>query len=432
MRSRGIARTTAWLAGVLVTLGAAPAFGAGFLIFEHGSKAMGMAGAFTAQADDGSAMFHNAAGLAFQQERRFDVGTTLITNTTGDFEGAAPFPGPSQSAEQKDAIFFPSHAYYVQPINDRMTFGVGFNDPFGLVVEWDNPDAFAGRFISYKAELRTFDLNPTIAWRATDTLGIGVGVIGRWSDIELNQRVGVPSPFGGAAEVGDARLDSDLESGYGWNVGLLHKPTSRFSWGLSYRSSMDIDYEGDGRFTQISTGIPAFDAAVAAQIPFGQDLPISTTIDFPDLAILGVAFGLTPNTVFEVDVQRTGWSDFEQLDIEFETAPQFSRTIPENYEDAYAYRAGLSWTNSPSSQWRFGYVFDESPQPEEAVGPLLPDSDRNGFTIGYGHDGGWDFDIALMYLMFDERTRDETFQGEPIFHGTYDTEAVLLGLTLGL
>jgi long-chain fatty acid transport protein len=437
MRSRGIVCTIALAAGVLVTLGAAPAFGAGFLIFEHGAKAMGMAGAFTAQADDGSAMFHNAAGLAFQQERRFDVGTTLITNTTGDFEGAAPFPGPGASGEQKDAIFFPSHAYYVQPITQNVTFGVGFNDPFGLVVEWDDVDNFPGRFISYKAELRTFDLNPTIAWRATPSFGIGVGLIGRWSDLELNQRVGVPSPFGGIAEVGDARLSSDLESGYGWNVGVLHKPSDRFSWGLSYRSAMDVDYEGDGRFTQISTGIPPFDAAVAAQIPFGQDLPIATTVDFPDLAIVGVAFGLTRNTLLEIDVQRTGWSDFEELRIDFETAPQFSRTIPEQYEDAYAYRAGLLYDTGPTSQWRFGYVFDETPQPEEAVGPLLPDSDRNGVTLGYGFRGGWDFDIALMYLQFDERTRDETFppaggQAEPIFHGTYDTEAFLLGLTLGL
>lgn len=432
MRSRRILGTTALLAAITTVLGAAPALGAGFLIFEHGSKAMGLAGAFTAQADDGSAMFHNAAGLAFQHERRFDVGTTLITNVVGEFEGAAPFPGAGQGADQKDAVFFPSHAYYVQPINDRMTFGVGFNDPFGLVVEWDDPDNFSGRFISYKAELRTFDLNPTIAWKATDNLGIGVGLIARWSDVELNQRIGVPSPFGGAAEVGDARLESDLESGYGWNVGILHKATRRLSWGLSYRSAMDIDYEGEARFTQISTGIPAFDAAVAAQIPFGQDLPLATRVDFPDLALFGVAYVLTPRATIEFDVQRTGWSDFEELDLQFRSAPRFSRTIPENYEDVYAYRAGLSLQSSPSGEWRFGYVFDETPQPEEAVGPLLPDSDRHGVTLGYGYRGGWDFDVALMYLRFDERTRDETQRGEPIFHGTYETEAVLLGLTLGL
>ena len=173
---------------------------------------------------------------------------------------------------------------------------------------------------------------------------------------------------------------------------------------------MEIDYGGDGRFTQISTGIPAFDAAVAAQIPFGQDLPIATSVDFPDLAMLGVAFGLTPNALWRSTSSGPAGPTSKSCRSSYETASQFSRTIPEEYEDAYAYRAGLSLASRHGGEWRFGYVFDETPQPEEAVGPLLPDSDRNGITLGYGYRGGWDFDIALMYLMFDERTRDQTFE----------------------
>lgn len=431
MHSRVTSSLKPITAAVLAVLVASPAFGAGFGIFEHGSKAMGMAGAFTAQADDGSAMFHNAAGLAFQKDREIQVGTTLISNITADFEGLPPFPGPNAEGEQKDAVFFPSHAYWVEPLGPSWTFGLGFNDPFGLVLEWDNPDTWPGRFISYRAELRTFDLNPTIAWQATPELGIGLGVVGRWSDIELERRIGVPSPLGGAAEVGDANLSSDLDEGFGWNAGLLHKPTPRFSWGLSYRSKIDVDYGGDGRFTQILTGIPAFDAAVAAQIPFGTDLPIETSIEFPDLASLGLAYAVTRNVLVEADVNWTGWSSFDRLVIDFETADQFDQVIPEDYEDVYNYRLGVRWTTSPTSQWRFGYVYDETPQPEESVGPLLPDANRNGVTIGYGYDGGWDFDIALMYLVFDERTRDETFQNEAVFHGVYDTEGLLLGMTLG-
>lgn len=437
MRRCGIATTTALFAGVLVALAAAPAHGAGFLIFEHGARAMGTAGAFTARADDGSAMWHNAGGLAFQKERSFDVGTTLISNHVSDFEGLGPFPGPGAEGERKGEIFYPSHAYYVQPLAPNWTFGLGFNNPFGLVVEWENPDRWPGRFIAYRSELRTFDLNPTIAWQATPNVGIGVGVVGRWSDLELKRRIGVPSPFGGGAEVGDATLSSDLNEGFGWNVGLLHKVNPSFSWGLSYRSTLEIDYSGDGRFTQISTGIPAFDAAVRNQLPFDQDLPIETTVEFPDLALLGFAFGLSPNLLLETDVQWTGWSTFDELEIDFTQNPRFSDVIPEQYEDSYAYRVGLSWTTSPQSQWRFGYVYDETPQPEEAVGPLLPDANRNAVTLGYGYRGGWDFDIALMYIVFEERTRDETFvtppgeEPEPIFHGVYDTEGVLLGMTFG-
>ena len=42
-----------------------PARAAGFALFEHGGKGMGFGGAFTAQASDPSAIFHNPAGIAF-------------------------------------------------------------------------------------------------------------------------------------------------------------------------------------------------------------------------------------------------------------------------------------------------------------------------------------------------------------------------------
>ncbi len=432
MRSRCTSWIQPLMIGALVALVASPAFAAGFGIFENGSKAMGMAGAFTAQADDPSALFHNAAGLAFQHERAFQVGTTLITTSSADFKGAAPFPGSGATGEQDSTIFYPSHAYWVEPLSSNLTFGLGFNDPFGLGVKWKNPDEWAGRYISYDATLRTFDLNPTIAWQASPNFGIGFGVIGRWSDIELNRRIPFLNPFTQQVQdIGDAKLTSDLDNGYGWNIGLLHKATPRFSWGLSYRSKIKVDYKGDGRFTQISTGIPALDAAVAASLPFDQNLPIKSSIEFPDIASLGLAYQVSRNVLVEADVNWTGWSSFNELPIDFTQNDAFDSTVPERYDDVYNYRGGLRWTTSPQSQWRFGYLYDESPQPEASVSALLPDANRNGLTIGYGYTGGLDFDIAFMYLKFDERTRNQDFPDGDIFHGTFNTTGYLLGLTLG-
>jgi long-subunit fatty acid transport protein len=66
------------------------------------------------------------------------------------------------------------------------------------------------------------------------------------------------------------------------------------------------------------------------------------------------------------------------------------------------------------------------------VSPLLPDANRNGLTVGYGSNGpGFNWDVAFMYLKFDERTRARSFHGEAPFHGTYNTTAYLLGLTVG-
>ena len=435
MRRRGGFIGKAMATAAIGALVAAPMYAAGFSIFEQGSKSMGMAGAFTAQADDPSLLFHNAGGLAFVTEREISTGFTWITSTKAELDGANPFPGEGYHAEQEGLSEFPPHLYWVQPINDTWKFGLGINAPFGLTTSWEDPGEFAGRFVSSKAALRTIDINPTLGWQITDNFGLGIGAVARLSDVELNRNVGTINPFTQrVADVGRLALESDFGNAFGFNVGILHKIGNSFSWGLSYRSKIDLDYEGDARLTQVLTGNPQFDAAVRAQLPFERDLPVETNIEFPDTASLGLAFALNQNLLLETDFNWTGWSTFDTVPIEFvgdATNSLPDTEIPEEWDDAQNYRLGLRWTASPTSEWRFGYVFDESPQPEESVSPLLPDADRNGITIGYGRTGpGLGFDVALMYLDFEERSRATSFEGEGDFFGTYNTQAVLLGFTL--
>jgi len=419
----------------LVALAAVPLHAAGFSIFEQGSKAMGMAGAFTAQADDPSLLFFNAGGLAFVDKTDFSVGATWIRSTKADFQGAAPFPGPSYSAKQETLSEFPPHAYWVQPITSTWKFGLGIETPFGLTTSWENPDQFAGRFLSTKASLQAFDINPTLGWQVTPTFGIGVGGIVRISKVELNRHIPAINPFTlQAADVGRLKLTSDYtKDSYGFNIGILHKWNESFSWGLSYRSEIKVDYKGSARVTQIPTGNAQFDAAVGAQIPFGKNLPVKTKIDYPAEASLGLAFALTRNLLLETDVDWTGWSAFKTVPIDFTGGAGNSlpdASLPQDWKDVYSYRAGLRWTTSPSSQWRFGIVYDKTPQPEEGVSPLLPDADRTGYCIGYGHIQGFRYDVGFMYLDFKKRTKNTFRLSEGPFLGTYQTQAVLLGLTL--
>lgn len=410
-------------AAALLLAATGPALGAGFGIFEQGSKGMGMAGAFTAQVDDGSAMWHNVGGLGFLKEPGFEAGVTLIYAAESTFEGLDPFPGAGTTGEQENSLFYPPHVYYVRPLSSDMTFGFAFNAPFGLKTDWKEP--WVGRWISSVAELHAFDFNPSLGWQEGPNLGLGFGAIVRFSDVSLSRYLPAVNPFTQSViDVATVDLDSDFDHGYGWNVGVLHKITNRISWGLSYRSEVEIDYGGDGRFTQISSGDPVFDAVVATTIPFGSDLPVTTGITFPAMASLGLAVQLSRNALVEVDLNWTGWSSVDELLIDFPTNPEFSSVIPEGYEDCYNYRIGLRLDVGPN-QWRFGYVFDETPQPEWNVGPLLPDADRNGFTIGFGW--GQRLDLAVMYLPIDKRT---TLTNQDGFFGTYDTTAWLFGATV--
>jgi long-chain fatty acid transport protein len=419
----------------LVTLAAVPLHAAGFSIFEQGAKSLGMGGAFTAQADDPSLLFYNAGGLAFVDKTGFSLGATWIRSTKADFQGAAPFPGPNYSAKQETLSAFPPHAYWVQPISSTWKFGLGIETPFGLTTSWQNPDQFAGRFLSTKATLQAIDINPTLGWQVTPTFGIGVGGIVRVSKVELNRHIAAINPFTlQAADIGRLNLTSDYtKNSYGFNVGILHKWNESFSWGLSYRSKISVDYDGSARLTPISTGNPVFDAVLAAQLPYNTKLPVKTRIDYPDEASLGLAFALTRDVLLETDFNYTGWSSFKDVPINFTGGATNSlpdASLPQDWKNAYSYRAGLRWTTSPASQWRFGLVFDKSPQPEEGVSPLLPDADRTGYCIGYGHTTGFKYDVGLMYLDFKKRTVNKFRASEGPFLGTYKTQAVLLGLTL--
>lgn len=414
----------ALLVGFFITGGA---FGAGFSIFEQGSKAMGMAGAFTAQADDGSAMFHNVAGLAFQKESDVYAGVTLINPLDSTFDGADPFPGSGVEAEGDTSIFTPVHGYWIKPIDDRWTFGFGVNNPFGLAVRWEDKDNYPGRFLNLHSELVSFDFNPSLAWQVSDNVGIGVGIIGRFAQVNLLRRAGLINPFSQTlVDVASVSLESDFDSGLGWNAGILHKVNDRFSWGASYRSKIEIDFGGDGHLTQISSGNPIFDGAVAASLPFGRDLPITTSIEFPDSASFGLSIGLTRNLRMNLDYNWIGWSTFDEVVLDFSENPSLTSTLEQNYEDVNHYRVGFELTTNRGSHWRVGYVLDETPQPLETTGPVLPDAERDGFTLGYGNGR---FDVAAMYLDFEERTTLVNHDG---FFGTYNTEVFLLGFSLTL
>ena len=416
------------LAGLLL-VASVPAQASGFLIFEQGTKAMGMAGAFTAQADDPSALFHNAGGIAFQNKRDFYLGGTLVTGQA-DFTGAAPFPGPGVTEQTEKLQELVPHFYWVEKINERVTFGLGLNAPFGLAVEWKNKNEFTGRFVSTRSALTAIDLNPTIGWKATDNFGIGLGVIARFSDIELmNHQTAGPPLLPATFEVAKSKLEGGRDQGYGFNLGILHKYNNSFHWGFQYRSKMNIDYGGELHLEQIMTGIPPIDGGVGAILPFGQAIPGKTAIEFPDIASLGLGFAISASSWLELDINWTGWSSFDVLVVEIDNPFLGDLELHQDWSDSWQYRIGLRWNSSEKSQWRIGYIYDESPQPEHTVSPVLPDSNRNDFTFGYGFMGEkFNIDLALMYVKFDERTVTES---DVFYFGTYEQDAWLIAASFG-
>ena len=430
LRAGILSRILVAIGAVAVVLAPAPTEAAGFVIFEQGGKAMGMAGAFTAQADDASALFYNVGGAAFFDEREFYLGASLISLGDSSFQGAAPFPGPTATGEQKSQIVVPPHAYWVQPINDKFKFGLAVNAPFGLVTEWEGGEDWSGRFLSEKAELINVDLTPSIAWRVSQNTGIALGVVARFAEVELrNRRAAIYPGTGQPVDVSTNKLTSDMETGIGVTLGILHRANDRLSIGFQYKSAVDIDFAGKAEFEQILTGDPVFDAIVAGSLP-ASAVPITTSIEFPDQASLGVAYRFTDKWLAEFDLGWTGWSTYDGLIVKFDPSSGLEDLDrPQLWDDALNYRTGASYVLNDRSSLRFGLYFDESPQPDETVSPLLPDADRWGTTFGYGYTGEkYDVDAYGMYVTFDDRTTSTNLDG---FNGTYSTNVWIVGAAIG-
>jgi long-chain fatty acid transport protein len=406
---------------------ATSAFGSGFLIPEQGAKASAMAGAFAATADDPSAIFYNPAGIAQQREGLSVLAGTTLINFTNEFTGD---PNSDLTAgttgEYNRHTFNIPNLYAVMPLGHNITVGLGVFAAFGLRTDWEDP--WVGRFVSKDADLKTTSVNPVIAW-GNDRFSIGGGLEYRRARVILNANRMAINPFiGRIVDIANTRLVSDYGDSIGWNAGVIFKPTSAFSIGASYRAPMDIDLEGRAEVSQIFTGNAQFDAIVATQLP--PDQAINTKFPFPSIASIGVAFSPTETWDAEFDVIRTGWSRFEALAVNFEQTPNVSFVREQNWEDSNSYRLGFNHTATPNFDVRFGALYDENPQPIEAVSPLLPDSDRIGASIGAGwHAGPLMIDGSLLVLHF--KDRDTNGQNAEGFNGRYQTDALLWSVNLG-
>ncbi|MCA1733391.1 MAG: outer membrane protein transport protein [Acidobacteria bacterium] len=411
---------------------ATSAAASGFSFFEQGAKASALGGAFVATADDPSAIWYNVAGLAYQRSLAASMGATFVTFNATEFRGdpASPYPGGDVRETFNDHVFIVPNLYAVVPIGENATFAIGQFMPLALRSDWADPNRYSGRFISQDANIKSLSIQPSFAMKmADDRFAFGVGVEYRSVHISLEQNLGQFNPFTGRiADIAYARLNSDWNSGIGWNAGLMYRPNPDWSIGLQHRAAMDIDFEGDAKFTQISTGNAQLDAIIATQLPPNQAM--ETNVEFPSVTSFGIATTKIPNWRVELDVVQTGWAVFDELRINFLETPQNNVVRPQNWDDSLSYRIGGS--RPVTSRWevRLGAVYDETPQPIASMGPLLPDADRYGVSFGLGYRRGpWTVDLSEFALFFEKRGTDG--QNLDDYNGTYETNGNLVSFNVG-
>jgi long-chain fatty acid transport protein len=416
---------------------ASPAYPSGFQLMTQGARAMGMGLAFTAVADDPTAVFYNPAGLSWQDKPGVTIGGSLASRVSADFQGTNPYPGPVTEHVQNQNFFLPNVYANIPVIANTLNVGFGVYSPYGLGFRWKNAEvftggagtspvstteSFSGRFIGQNTYIQTLDLNPVVSFRVVPQLALAVGLDFRFSKVMLERNEAAIDPFTNSiVDVAHVKLNSDLTDNHGWgfNAGLMFKPIDMLSVGVGYHSRITVDYSGTATFKQRPSGDAQFDAIVASQLPGSQK--ITTTIKFPSTLNLGIAVRPIPCVTISGQADWTEWSTFKSLDIAF-VDPSLDIHRATLWKDAWAYRGGVEWKFTRYAAVRAGYYYDKTPQPLVDVGPLLADNTRDAFTFGFGYNTEtWGVDIGDVYLKFHKR--DATGANTDDFHGTYKESA---------
>ena len=417
------------IVGATVVGSATASFGQGFKINEQGTKAMGMANAFVAQADDPSALAYNPAGIAFLKGSQFQLGGLTIFVPQTEFQGTTKLSGTTVVNEKANGDTFIVPTVYATKSLESipLSFGLGINTFYPLAKRWDASSAF--RDSSQEISIKPINFQPTVAYRFDDLkLAVAAGLDVTWARVSMQKMAytQLPPALGGSyAELGTLGADA-TGTGIGYNFGLQWKPLDSLSFGAAYRSQIKLNLDGDANYLATTTLGQSPTLGLAKAIKTGA----KTDITLPDSLSLGVAYKPIDALTLEFDAEWTGWSSYDKLEIKFSNGLAAFNNKPDvkNWKDVWTYRFGTQYAVNKNLDLRAGFAYDVNPIPDSTLGPELPDSDRYNVSIGSGiHNEFGSIDFGYMWVHWTDHTVSNAKES-----GTFKSDAHLVGASVTL
>lgn len=353
----------------------------------QGAVAAAQGNAFAAQADDASAIQYNPAGLTQVSGIQGVFGIALLggsikaksisgVDTRGDFGGSVSFPPPGHTylSANLGALGAPRFS--------AVTIGLGLTSPFGLRTRYPIDAPFNTAITS--AELPLIAIKPTIAYKVSDALSVGVSAdiytfasfLGE-GHVEQKQisAGGLGIPAGASIEL------NGTGTGAGVTASLLYTPFRNeagkpvVSIGLVYRSQAVLPLNG----SLLVNGAKVADA--------------STDLVLPQMVMGALAVWPIRSSErewkVEVDVEYVGWSLNRNLDVRLSngaTIPQ-----PQQWKNVPVIAVGTEYKwLSPGwlPHWevaaRSGYTYTEDPVPDRTFSPGIISLPAHTLSLGVG------------------------------------------------
>jgi long-chain fatty acid transport protein len=335
----------------------------GFNLNSNGSKAIAMGGAFIGLADDYSAVFWNPAGL------------TQMKQTTLSFFGSDIIPKASYQysiidVDAKTKNYFSGSVGFFKPLSEKVVVGLYAYVPSGLGIEWEGSDLAPlvdGVAYEWKTYVGIITVSPVIAFKVSDKFSLGAAFNINYGFADLNR----PGLGQYSEETNAVALGATL--------GLMVKPSEKFSFGVTFRTPLKFKLKGDATMTGAPLyGLPETDDAVR-------------DITFPLWLGAGIAIKPTDKLTITADAQYTNWKVMDTLPMEFSNPGwkmyfENMSHLQLDWKDCVQLRLGLEYKTSRKFAVRAGYYYDPNPSPKHTRTLLLPEMTFNFFTFGIGYN----------------------------------------------
>jgi len=431
----------------------------GFAVFDISARAATLGGAFTARADDSSALYYNLGGMGFLGGLRFKANLMFNRLTT-----KASFPDIDRTFKSNPTQY--RGAYFVAwHFADRFTLGLGGFNPYFF--QFEMPWNWPGSLLNIESNFSAVYVRPAFGIKLFENLSVGFGV--DFVSVRTKWLHGQIFPLPNSLTHG--RIIEDMSktkgSGTGFAAGALWKIHKRIQFGVRYQHKVKVELEGEDRLW-------ASDSYEIVEVPDLREFPMSLTklrrefripypvtsqITLPAEFSAGLMVVPWDRLMLHVDFCWKGWSEFGDwrfsaldpeadlnrnfYDLYLETygvAPAYgSQGLALDWKDVWSVKFGLEFKLSQVLGIRSGYSFNPSAIQNQAVEPITADLDQHILSFGIGYEGplfsiwdfeeqgGFSFDAFLQY-----RLSKELQSSLPGFELVYNTDRLVFGVGIGL
>lgn len=406
----------------------------GFQLTEQNASGLGNAYAGSAAvAENASTLYYNPAGMTQLREREISaglaaIGTSFKFSDSGSSVGA--LAGTGNGGDGGGWGFVPN-GYLSWALSRDLYVGVGFGAPYGLKTEYQTPWLGAAQSTSF--DVKTYNINPSLAYRVSDAVSLGFGVSWQRLETTYKRQLATISPAFAASQM-KLTLEGEL---WGWNAGALFTLSPETRIGVSYRSAMR--HKTDGKI-EVSGPSAAINAAYSSDA--------RARLNIPDFFVLSMTHKLDPRWELLGDISRTGWNSSQSVDIYRSSNTgtgtgtgngNLAQQLITEFRATWRVALGANYTLNDAWKLRFGIAYDQTPITDPTTRlTAMPDNNRTWFSFGtqWRPDKQSTLDLGVAYLYLRDSQINNDQRAAPDFRGlvsgSYDASAWILGAQYSL